>query len=53
MTYVVWTTAVLILWLVLWSLGQKAFDAAMLSVSILLVAAMVEIVKRYLPGNRA
>ncbi|HEV2811642.1 MAG TPA: hypothetical protein VGW10_00200 [Solirubrobacteraceae bacterium] len=53
MTYVLWTTAVLILWLVLWSLGQKAFDAALLSVSILLVAAMIEIVKRYMPGRSA
>ena len=51
MTYVVWTTAVLLLWIVLWALGQKAFDAAMLSVSILLVAAMIEIVKRYLPNR--
>ena len=51
MTYVVWTTAVLLLWLVLWSLGSKAIDAAMLSVSILLVAAMIEIVKRYLPSR--
>ena len=51
MTYVVWTTAVLLLWIVLWALGQKAFDAALLSVSILLVAAMVEIVKRYLPNR--
>ncbi len=52
MAYVVWTTIVLLLWIVLWALGQKAFDAAILSVSILLVAAMVEIAKRYLPGNR-
>jgi hypothetical protein len=51
MTYVVWTTAVLLLWIVLWSLGQKAFDAAMLSVTILLVAAMIEIAKRYLPNR--
>ncbi len=52
MAYVVWTTIVLLLWIVLWALGQKAFDAAILSVSILLVAAMVEIAKRYLPSNR-
>ena len=53
MALVVWTTAVLVLWIVLWALGSKAFDAALLSVSILLVAATVEIVKRYLPGRRA
>ena len=52
MAIVVWTTAVLLLWLGLWSLGSKAFDAALLSVSILLVAVTVEIVKKYLPGAR-
>ena len=51
MAYVVWTTVVLLLWIVLWAIGAKAFDAALLSVSILLVAAMVEIVKRYLPNR--
>jgi len=53
MAYVVWTTIVLLLWIVLWALGNKAFDAAMLSVSILVVAAMVQIVKKYLPGSSA
>ena len=52
MAYVVWTTVVLLLWIVLWSLGAKAIDAALLSVSILLVAATIEIVKRYLPSKR-
>ena len=51
MAIVVWTTVVLLLWLVLWALGSKAFDAALLSVTILLVAATVEIVKRYLPNR--
>ena len=53
MAYVVWTTFVLILWIVLWSLGQKAFDAALLCVAILSVVAMVQIAKRYMPGARA
>jgi hypothetical protein len=53
MSLVVWTTFVLILWIVLWALGQKAFDAALLSVLILLVAVTVEIVKRYMPNRRA
>lgn len=52
MSIVVWTTAVLIIWIVLWALGSKAFDAALLSVSILLVAVTIEIVKKYLPGGR-
>ena len=53
MAYVTWTTFALILWIVLWSLGNKAFDAALLSVAILLVVAMVEVVKRYLPNRRS
>ncbi len=52
MALVVWTTAVLLLWIVLWSLGSKAFDAALLIAAILVVAATIEIVKRFLPGRR-
>ena len=52
MAIVVWTTFVLILWIVLWAIGSKAFDAALLSVAILLVAVTIEIVKRYLPNRR-
>jgi hypothetical protein len=51
MAYVVWTTFVLILWIVLWALGQKAFDAALLSFAILLTVAMVQIAKRYMRGG--
>jgi hypothetical protein len=51
MNYVVWTTAALLLWIVLWALGQKAFDVAILSVTIVLLAAMIQIAKRYLPGR--
>lgn len=53
MAYVVWTTFALILWIVLWALGQKAFDAAMLSVAILLTVAMVQIAKRYMQRGSA
>ncbi len=52
MALVVWTTFALLLWIVLWSLGSKAFDAAMLGVLIIVVAATVDIVKRYLPNRR-
>ena len=52
MSIIVWTTFALLLWIVLWSLGAKAFDVAMLSVTIIVVAATVEIVKRYLPNRR-
>ena len=53
MALVVWTTVAILLWIVLWSLGAKAFDAVMLSATILLVAATIEIVKRYLPNRRS
>ena len=46
------TTFGLILWLVLWALGVKAFDAFMLTALIALVAATVRMITPYLPGNR-
>ena len=49
MAIVVWTTFSLLLWLVLWALGSKAFDAALLSVAILLVAVTIHVVKQHMP----
>jgi hypothetical protein len=46
------TTFGLILWLVLWAIGVKAFDAFMLTVLIALVAATARMLAPYLPGNR-
>jgi hypothetical protein len=40
------------LWIVLLSLGTKPFDALMLSVLIVLVAATFQAIGSYLPGNR-
>jgi hypothetical protein len=42
----------LIIWLVLWAIGVKAFDAFMITVLIALVAATVRMLAPYLPGNR-
>lgn len=42
----------LVLWIVLWGLGAKGFDAFMLSILIMLGAAIVHIVLPMLPGNR-
>ena len=42
----------LILWLVLWALGVKAFDAFLLTMLIALVAATMRMIAPYLPGNR-
>jgi hypothetical protein len=46
------TTAGLVVWIVLWSLNVKAFDAFMLTTVIVLVGATLRMVGRYLPGNR-
>jgi hypothetical protein len=40
------TTAGLIVWLVLWATGQKAVDAFLVTVVIVLVAATVRMVAR-------
>ena len=39
-------------WIVLWALGAKAFDAFMITTVILVLAAAVRIVSAHLPGNR-
>ena len=52
MGVIVATTFGLILWLVLWATGTKAFDAFMLTVLIALVAATLRMLAPYLPGNR-
>ena len=52
MSIVLWTTAALVIWIVLWSVGTKAFDAAMLAVVIILVGATLDSLKRFLPNRR-
>ena len=41
------------LWVLLWGLGAKGIDAAMLSLVILITAAAAHIIIPMLPGNRA
>jgi hypothetical protein len=53
MALTLWTTFALVVWLTLWALGSKAVDAAMLAILIIVVAATIEILKRYLPSRRA
>jgi hypothetical protein len=45
-------TAGLIVWIVLWALGAKGFDAFMLAAVIILVGGTVKILAGYLPGRR-
>ena len=42
----------LAIWVVLWAIGAKAFDALMLLLLMLVIAAGARIVAPYLPGNR-
>jgi hypothetical protein len=46
-------TAGLVLWIVLWAIGVKSFDAFMLTVALLITAAVGHIVWPMLPGNRS
>jgi hypothetical protein len=45
-------TAALALWIVLWSIGAKGFDAFMVAVLILVTAVTVRMLAPYIPGNR-
>ena len=52
MGLVLTVTAGLIVWVVLWALGAKGFDAFLLAGAIILVGASLKILSRYLPGRR-
>jgi hypothetical protein len=53
MALILTVTAGLIVWIVLWALGSKGFDAFMLSAAIILVGGSLRILVRYLPGRRS
>ena len=42
----------LVVWIVLWAVGAKAFDAFLLTLVMLVIAAAVRLLMPYLPGNR-
>jgi hypothetical protein len=46
-------TAGLVIWVVLWALGAKGFDAFMLATVITLLGATLRILAGYLPGRRS
>jgi hypothetical protein len=52
MGLVLTVTAGLVVWIVLWALGSKGFDAFMLATAIILVGACAKILAGYLPGRR-
>ena len=46
------TTAGLVVWIVLWSIGVKSFDAFLITMVMVLVAAAAHLIWPTLPGNR-
>ena len=42
----------LVVWVVLWALGAKGFDAFMITVVMIVVAAAAHLIAPHLPGNR-
>ena len=46
------TIAGLVVWIVLWSIGVKSFDAFMITVLMVVIAATAHIFAPFLPGNR-
>ena len=42
----------LVVWIVLWAMGARAFDAIMITTIMLVIAAAVRLIVPYLPGNR-
>jgi hypothetical protein len=52
MGLVVATTFGLIIWIVMWALGVKAFDSFLITVLVVLVGATARMLAPYLPGNR-
>ena len=52
MGFVLTATFGLVVWIVMWSLGTKSFDAFMITVLILVLGVTVRILTPFLPGNR-
>jgi O-antigen ligase len=46
------TIAGLVVWIVLWAIGVKSFDAFMITIAMIVVAATARVFAPYLPGNR-
>jgi hypothetical protein len=52
MLLVLSAAASMVIWIILWALGAKGFDAFMVGLMVILLAATVNLVLPYLPGNR-
>jgi hypothetical protein len=42
----------LVIWIVLWAIGVKSFDAFLITILLVLLAATWQLVSPYLPGDR-
>jgi hypothetical protein len=42
----------LVVWIVLWAMGARAFDAVLITTVMVVIAAAVRLVMPHLPGNR-
>lgn len=47
------TVVGLVVWVVLWAIGIKSFDAFLLTLAIIMGAVTWHVVSAYLPGRRA
>jgi hypothetical protein len=47
------TTAGLAIWVVLWAVGAKSFDAFLITMVLVLLAATARLLTPYLPGGRS
>ena len=52
MGLVLTVTAGLVVWIVLWSIGVKSFDAFMITTLIAVTGVTARMLLPYLPGNR-
>jgi hypothetical protein len=52
MALVAATTTGLVIWIILWATGMKAFDAFLLTAAIVLLTAVARGLMTYLPGRR-
>jgi hypothetical protein len=53
MGFILTITGALVIWIVLWALGIKGFDAFLLAAAMILAGATLKILSGYLPGRRS
>jgi hypothetical protein len=52
MSLVVATATGLVIWIVLWAIGFKAFDSFLVTLLIVLLTAVARVLLLYIPGRR-